>query len=370
MNGMEIRKIKDYIESNLDSHLKQNQISDYGNYSKFHFHRLFLSSVGNTVMSYVNIRRIRRSRFDLIAGDTKLLDIAFNCGFSNYDTYTRSFKKLYGITPQEYRRIYGIMNSKRDTKELFLMRERLWIEKLQECDYDAKKHGLETIGQIIELSELAHKNGLFALGNVSLSILNSSKFFKIGLDLLLDGTDPAMLRSILENYILVGNYQGNVLIEQIFLMEGLLEIQNGSYPWEIKNYLSSLLGIEFHDEVTNFFGDDEASKEALSSYLGSVEDDYSTSKDVLKFEKTILGIDSRSMQRLLREVDLVILCRAIEKVGKSVQNAVLEGLPSRKIKNMVNVYKIHNNMNLAETLDAQNEVLKIIMELRRANDIL
>jgi len=179
-----------------------------------------------------------------------------------------------------------------------------------------------------------------------------------------------MLRSILENYILVGNYQGNVLIEQIFLMEGLLEIQNGSYPWEIKNYLSSLLGIEFHDEVTNFFGDDEASKEALSSYLGSVEDDYSTSKDVLKFEKTILGIDSRSMQRLLREVDLVILCRAIEKVGKSVQNAVLEGLPSRKIKNMVNVYKIHNNMNLAETLDAQNEVLKIIMELRRANDIL
>lgn len=67
----------------------------------------------------------------------------------------------------------------------------------------------------------------------------------ITLELLLYGIEPLALREMLENYIIVGNYKDKELLERVLILEGILSIQMGDYPWVIREKLSSYLGEDY-----------------------------------------------------------------------------------------------------------------------------
>jgi AraC family transcriptional regulator, positive regulator of tynA and feaB len=70
-----------------------------------HVHRVF-SEAGATPSSYILEHRLdlaARKLRNLKRGDN-ITTIAFDSGFSDLTSFSRSFRKRYGVTPRDYRR--------------------------------------------------------------------------------------------------------------------------------------------------------------------------------------------------------------------------------------------------------------------------
>jgi AraC family transcriptional regulator len=95
-----------YIEENLENKLVLEDIAQKAHFSPFHFHRLFSVVVGETLNNFINRRRLERAASFLINKRTiPVTEIAFTVGFSNLSSFSRAFKKFYGISPVEFREL-------------------------------------------------------------------------------------------------------------------------------------------------------------------------------------------------------------------------------------------------------------------------
>lgn len=54
---------------------------------------------------YINSLRLKEVTKLLIESDLAIIEIILNCGFNNIGYFNRSFKKQYGMTPREYRKL-------------------------------------------------------------------------------------------------------------------------------------------------------------------------------------------------------------------------------------------------------------------------
>lgn len=99
-------KIIQYIDNNLDTELSLEIVSEIGAYSPFHFHRIFKLIIGETLQNYIFRKRIEKSAFYLsLRKSLSIKDIYLNVGFSSYSDFNKSFKKYYGRSPSEFRKI-------------------------------------------------------------------------------------------------------------------------------------------------------------------------------------------------------------------------------------------------------------------------
>ncbi|MFN8489825.1 MAG: helix-turn-helix domain-containing protein [Caldilineaceae bacterium] len=97
------RAIND-IEAHLTQPLAVEQVAARIGYSRFHFDRLFLATVGDTLASYLRKRRLTEAAREIIHSDKPLLDIALDYQFQSQEAFTRSFKRMFGLSPGAYRR--------------------------------------------------------------------------------------------------------------------------------------------------------------------------------------------------------------------------------------------------------------------------
>lgn len=92
-----------YIEDNLQHPLSLDSVSGSFNMSKYYFHRLFSAMMGCSLNNYILSRRLNAS-VRLIQNDTlPLTDIAYQLSFGTQASFTRAFKRKYGITPSSVR---------------------------------------------------------------------------------------------------------------------------------------------------------------------------------------------------------------------------------------------------------------------------
>lgn len=98
-----INRVFQYIDENPDADLSLQAISDIACFSPFHFHRIFKAITGETTNEYVTRRRIEKAAGNLIHTQAGITEIAYKCGFSNISTFTRTFKKYYGLSPTGFR---------------------------------------------------------------------------------------------------------------------------------------------------------------------------------------------------------------------------------------------------------------------------
>lgn len=99
-----INLIIEYIETNLDKNLNLSSIAAKSALSKYHFHRIFKALLGEQPLKYVERRRIIRSAHDLLNSNKRIIDIAFDCGFGSHESFIRTFKKWYRLTPSQFRK--------------------------------------------------------------------------------------------------------------------------------------------------------------------------------------------------------------------------------------------------------------------------
>lgn len=85
--------------------------------------------------------------------------------------------------------------------------------------------------QLKELAEKSKKSGILFLENELSQI--SDPFLKMGLQLILDKTDPADMKDILDSDIYYNESNGRELLKKIILREGLRRIRNGDTPRDV-----------------------------------------------------------------------------------------------------------------------------------------
>lgn len=99
-------KIIQYIDNNLDTELSLEKVAEIAAYSPFHFHRIFKMIIGETLQNYIFRKRIEKSAFYLsLRKNLSVKDIYLNLGFSSHSDFNKAFKKYYGKSPSEFRKI-------------------------------------------------------------------------------------------------------------------------------------------------------------------------------------------------------------------------------------------------------------------------
>jgi len=98
-----IQKTIDYIEENIASEIKIEELAEMAALSLFYFQRLFARLVKKPVREYIKLRRLAYAAKCLENRRIHIVDIAAEYGFGGRETFSRAFKEVYGLSPSEYR---------------------------------------------------------------------------------------------------------------------------------------------------------------------------------------------------------------------------------------------------------------------------
>jgi len=93
-----------YIESNLENHISVADVADEVSYSLFHFCRVFNKITQHTPYNYLMRRRLSESAEALVESDRKIIDIAFQYQFNSHEGFSRAFKKMFAVQPNQWRK--------------------------------------------------------------------------------------------------------------------------------------------------------------------------------------------------------------------------------------------------------------------------
>ncbi|MCM3339846.1 AraC family transcriptional regulator [Paenibacillus sp. MER TA 81-3] len=93
----------EYIETNLFQGVQLEELSDRYYMSHTHFYRIFRAVASRTLKEYIDMRRLSVAAEKIKRSSCKMVDIAFECGFQSHESFSRAFKRAFGLSPTEYR---------------------------------------------------------------------------------------------------------------------------------------------------------------------------------------------------------------------------------------------------------------------------
>ncbi|MDR1687173.1 MAG: AraC family transcriptional regulator [Clostridiales bacterium] len=98
------QKTLEYIEEHISDDVSIEDLAEIAALSPFYYQRLFSRLVKKPVREYIKLRRLARACGALRETNSRIIDIALEFGFCCHETFARSFKDTYGITPMQYRK--------------------------------------------------------------------------------------------------------------------------------------------------------------------------------------------------------------------------------------------------------------------------
>ena len=99
-----VQRMQDYIEQNNAGEISLQDLARASLFSPWYAYRLFRSYLGLTPAEYIRKYRLTQAAEQLRSGKVKVIDAAYNAGFSNVDTFTRAFYREFGLKPSDYRK--------------------------------------------------------------------------------------------------------------------------------------------------------------------------------------------------------------------------------------------------------------------------
>lgn len=96
-----IEGVLNYINSNLENDLSIDTIASEFFISKYYLMRKFKNQIGSSIHNYVVQKRLILAR-SLISDGLSMSSVCSRCGFNDYSSFVRAFKKVYGVSPSNY----------------------------------------------------------------------------------------------------------------------------------------------------------------------------------------------------------------------------------------------------------------------------
>jgi len=105
----DIGRVQDYIEKNYNEPLTINGLAEKFNMSARTFIRKFTTITGNTPLEYIQRVRVESAKRLLEKGKLSVEQVCMETGYGDFGFFRNIFKRLTGLTPQEYKKKYGQM---------------------------------------------------------------------------------------------------------------------------------------------------------------------------------------------------------------------------------------------------------------------
>jgi transcriptional regulator GlxA family with amidase domain len=99
-----IKRVLRLIRRDIDKEIEMERMTEICCLSKAHFIRLFKKEIGLTPVQYILQKKMEKAQLLLLTTNHTVKDIAYSLAFDNIGYFDRTFKRLTGLTPGEYRR--------------------------------------------------------------------------------------------------------------------------------------------------------------------------------------------------------------------------------------------------------------------------
>ncbi len=97
-----IAQLINYINEHLNEEISLEQLAQLVNYSQYYVCRLFKQMTNKTLINYIQEKRVEQAAC-LLRQNVPVNKVAEGVGFNNYSYFYKTFKKLKGCGPAEYR---------------------------------------------------------------------------------------------------------------------------------------------------------------------------------------------------------------------------------------------------------------------------
>ena len=96
-------RAKDLADAHYAEPLEVNDLARAAGLSRAHFSREFRRTFGESPYVYLMTRRLERAAALLRNTDHSVAEICLEVGLQGVGSFTTSFKRMFGMTPTEYR---------------------------------------------------------------------------------------------------------------------------------------------------------------------------------------------------------------------------------------------------------------------------
>ena len=217
---------------------------------------------------------------------------------------------------------------------------------------------MKLVADLVSLSVMARRNGLLSL--IQVAEQRSSFLLSKGLQLVVDGVNPQVVRDIMENYIISGDYAGKDLLERCIILEGVTAIQQGFHPKVTKEFLLSFLGENHYAKYQKEY--EGGSQDSLELYLKEIEDIPASSSKGSKLDQVILSINDDAVERFLMEINTADLAKLLKGMGGQAQIRIFNNLSKKAAFGLKDTLEDLESIDYAELAAVQNMVLEIISD--------
>ncbi|WNQ13176.1 response regulator [Paenibacillus aurantius] len=102
--GKLVDSIKRYIGEHYADKINLTELAQTVSLSKAYMCTLFKQETQMTIWNYIISERMRQARDLLMSDSLKIYEIANRVGYEDVDHFTQLFKKVFGLSPQDYRK--------------------------------------------------------------------------------------------------------------------------------------------------------------------------------------------------------------------------------------------------------------------------
>ena len=99
-----LQRVREYVEQNLSEPISLREAAGAAGLEEKYFSAFFHRKTGVCFRDWLAGRRISRAIEILTQRDDTITNVAASVGFQDLGTFERSFKRLTGLTPREFKR--------------------------------------------------------------------------------------------------------------------------------------------------------------------------------------------------------------------------------------------------------------------------
>ncbi|MFA9464890.1 MAG: AraC family transcriptional regulator [Velocimicrobium sp.] len=102
-----IRIAKQFIAENYNTSISLEEVSGMIGFNPAYFSTLFKKETGKNFTEYITEIRVQNAKQIIVKTNMDISDVAVEVGYSDLKYFSKLFKKITGVSPSEYRKLYG-----------------------------------------------------------------------------------------------------------------------------------------------------------------------------------------------------------------------------------------------------------------------